>query len=85
MVGLLPGRLWGTAADEPLVVGAHIDTVPGTPGLDDNSSGVASMVEVARTLASCGCTFDFTVFFVAFDLEEIGEECRERERGYTNL
>ena len=73
MVGVLPGRYWGTSADEPLVVGAHLDTVPDTPGLDDNGSGVASMLEVARSLTSSGCAFDFSVFFVAFDLEEIGE------------
>ncbi|XP_063885266.1 LOW QUALITY PROTEIN: uncharacterized protein LOC135113698 [Scylla paramamosain] len=72
VVGVLPGRHWGTAADEPLVVGAHLDTVPDTPGLDDNGSGLASMLEVARTLTSSGCDFDFSVFFVAFDLEEIG-------------
>src|SRR5690348_9080731 len=27
--------------DGPIVVGAHYDTVPGSPGADDNASGVA--------------------------------------------
>ena len=31
-----------------LVVGAHYDSVPGSPGADDNASGVAAMLEVAR-------------------------------------
>jgi Zn-dependent M28 family amino/carboxypeptidase len=35
--------------DEGLVViGAHYDTVPGTPGADDNASAVAGMLELAR-------------------------------------
>ncbi len=31
-----------------IVVGAHYDTVPGSPGADDNASGVAAMIELAR-------------------------------------
>lgn len=73
MVGVLPGHKWGTPEDAPLVVGAHLDTVEGTPGLDDNGSGVAAMLEVARVLAASDCGFANSVFFVAFDLEEIGE------------
>ncbi len=34
--------------DEIVVIGAHYDTVPGTPGADDNASGVAGMLELAR-------------------------------------
>jgi Zn-dependent M28 family amino/carboxypeptidase len=30
------------------ILGAHYDTVPGTPGADDNASGVAVLLEVAR-------------------------------------
>jgi len=33
---------------EALVVGAHYDTVPGTPGADDNASGLAGLLELAR-------------------------------------
>ncbi len=37
------------AAEGPLViVGAHIDTAYGTPGADDNASGVAALLELAR-------------------------------------
>ncbi|NVM21378.1 MAG: M20/M25/M40 family metallo-hydrolase [Desulfobacterales bacterium] len=38
-----PGTDEGT-----VVIGAHYDTVPGTPGADDNASGVAVMLELAR-------------------------------------
>ena len=34
--------------DEILVVGAHYDTVSGTPGADDNASAVAGVLELAR-------------------------------------
>jgi len=51
-----------------LVVGAHYDTVAGTPGADDNASGVAGMLELARIFA--GEPAGMTVHFVAFALEE---------------
>ncbi|MCK4910076.1 MAG: M20/M25/M40 family metallo-hydrolase [Thermodesulfovibrionales bacterium] len=34
--------------DKIIVVGAHYDTVPGTPGADDNASAVAGLLELAR-------------------------------------
>ena len=36
----------------PIVIGAHYDTVPGTPGADDNATGVAVLLELARDIAS---------------------------------
>jgi Zn-dependent M28 family amino/carboxypeptidase len=33
-----------------IVVGAHYDTVQGTPGADDNATGVAALIELVRTL-----------------------------------
>jgi hypothetical protein len=36
------------AADGYYILGAHYDTAPGTPGADDNASGVAVLLEVAR-------------------------------------
>lgn len=72
VVAMLPGTRWGTSADLPVVVGAHMDTVEGSPGMDDNGSGMAAMLETARILTTAGCAFDNTIVFVAFDLEEIG-------------
>jgi Zn-dependent M28 family amino/carboxypeptidase len=42
----------GTHAPEPdcIVVGAHYDSVPGTPGADDNASGIAALIELVREL-----------------------------------
>lgn len=51
-----------------LVVGAHYDTVAGTPGADDNASGVAGLLELARLTAEK--PMRRTVRFVAFCLEE---------------
>jgi Zn-dependent M28 family amino/carboxypeptidase len=50
------------------VVGAHYDTVPGTPGADDNASAVAVMLELARRVSSK--RLKAPVLFVAFTLEE---------------
>ncbi len=56
--------------NDVFLVGAHFDTVQGTPGADDNASGVAGLLELARILAQH--EFEATVTFVGFDLEEFG-------------
>ncbi len=58
----------GKVSEEVIVIGAHYDTVTGTPGADDNASGVAVLLELARLLADK--KFDKTIQFVAFTLEE---------------
>lgn len=52
----------------PYIVGAHYDSVPGTPGADDNASGVAVMLELARRAAARPPSLPLR--FVAFTLEE---------------
>ncbi|MEG4207938.1 M20/M25/M40 family metallo-hydrolase [Microcoleus sp. Pol7_A1] len=54
----------------PIVIGAHYDTVPGTPGADDNATGVAVLLELARAIASG--PLKYPVQLVAFDMEEYG-------------
>ena len=51
-----------------VVVGAHYDSVEGTPGADDNASGLACLLELARLLKSE--PMDRTVRLVAFANEE---------------
>lgn len=41
----------GTSREEIVVVGAHYDTVPDSPGADDNASGVAATLALARRFA----------------------------------
>jgi acetylornithine deacetylase/succinyl-diaminopimelate desuccinylase-like protein len=63
------------AATEPggplLVVGAHFDTVPGSPGANDNATGVAMVLSAARYLQTVDCR-KMSVVFYLFDQEEIG-------------
>lgn len=54
----------------PILIGAHYDAVPGTPGADDNASGVAVLLELAAVFAST--PLKYPVRLVAFDLEEYG-------------
>ena len=58
------------ASDRIVVISAHYDTVPETPGADDNAAGVATMLEVARILNAT--PLNQTVYFIAFGGEETG-------------
>jgi Zn-dependent M28 family amino/carboxypeptidase len=51
-----------------LIVGAHYDTVQGSPGADDNASGLAVLLETARTLTNT--SLRRPIRFIAFCLEE---------------
>ena len=57
-----PARPW-------VIVGAHFDSTPSTPGADDNASGVAALLEIARLLGRTRPAA--TVQLVGFNLEEI--------------
>lgn len=54
---------------EIVILGAHYDTIPSTPGADDNASAVAVLLEVARLFR--GYAPRRTVRFVAFPCEEM--------------
>ncbi|MDH4188275.1 MAG: M20/M25/M40 family metallo-hydrolase, partial [Nitrospira sp.] len=56
------------AALPPLMIAAHYDTVTGSPGADDNASGLVVLLEVAARLQSQ--RLRRPVWFVAFCLEE---------------
>jgi Zn-dependent M28 family amino/carboxypeptidase len=85
VVGVLPARAGSPHADEVVVVGAHYDHLgmgnqfsraPGVhaahPGADDNASGTALMLEVARRFAGLADKPDRRVLFMAFGAEEVG-------------
>lgn len=61
-------RAGATKPAELVIVGAHYDTVAGTPGADDNASAVAMLIEIARLLRSR--PLQRTIRFVAFACEE---------------
>jgi peptidase M28-like protein len=77
----IPGRPQGTTASQPshlpiIVIGAHYDSVFGSPGANDNGSGVAALLALARRFASRDAerrltqTPYKTLRFVAFVNEE---------------
>ena len=61
---------WPESREYGFVMGGHIDTVPGSPGANDNASGVAVVLELARLVA--GKAPSKWVRFVAFGSEETG-------------
>lgn len=66
------GRSSGTRPElRPLLVCAHYDSVEGSPGADDNASGVAALLECARILS--GLAAPRGLDFAALDMEEIQE------------
>jgi hypothetical protein len=64
----LPGR--GEHANDLFIIGAHFDAVPGAPGADDNASGTAALLELARVLKDR--PLQRSVRLVFFNLEELG-------------
>ncbi|MCA1684480.1 MAG: M20/M25/M40 family metallo-hydrolase [Planctomycetia bacterium] len=63
--------------DDWVVVSAHYDHLGRRggvtyPGADDNASGVAMMLEVARSFVEGGERPRRSVMFIGFDLEEVG-------------
>jgi aminopeptidase YwaD len=72
-------NLNGQQPHRPLVlIGAHYDSVPGSPGADDNATGVAVLLEIAKALTEVPPRSP--VRLVAFDLEEYG---LSGSRGYA--
>ncbi|HEX6265981.1 MAG TPA: M28 family peptidase, partial [Burkholderiales bacterium] len=71
-----------------VVVGAHYDTVPGSPGADDNASAVAALIELAGLLGKDGLPIRFVAFaneeephFMGPDMGSWVSAKRSRERG----
>jgi hypothetical protein len=93
----LEAEIHGTTLPEEIVViGAHYDTVSGTRGANDNGSGVAAMLALARRFAHRKT--DRTLRFVAFVNEEppyfqtermgsrvYAKECRRRGEKVTAM
>jgi hypothetical protein len=78
VVGVLPGTD-PDLGDEVIVVGAHVDhlgTDPATDeiynGADDNASGTAVIMELARAFALGGHDTARTIVFAAWNAEELG-------------
>lgn len=66
--GLQPVGTLGAREGRRVVIGAHIDSKPETPGALDNASGVAVLLAAAGLLA--GTALDLAVEFVLFNGED---------------
>ena len=71
-----------------IIVGAHYDTVPGSPGADDNASAVAALIELAGLLAKESLPIRFVAFaneelpyFLSPEMGSWNSARRSRERG----
>jgi hypothetical protein len=60
----------GASAPEVIVVGAHYDSAPGTPGANDNATGAAAVIELARLLRDLDGRTQKRVRLVLFVNEE---------------
>jgi aminopeptidase YwaD len=56
--------------DRVLILGAHYDTISGSPGADDNASAIAVLLEVAKSIQQV--SLNTTLRWIAFSLEEPG-------------
>lgn len=61
---------FGPPGGDRIVVGAHYDVAWDQPGADDNASGVAGLLELARLLGPVEEELDTRIDLVAFTLEE---------------
>jgi Zn-dependent M28 family amino/carboxypeptidase len=59
-------------ADRTVVVGAHLDSVTAGPGINDNGSGSAAILEVAKQMSALGTTNVNRVRFAFWGGEEFG-------------
>ena len=76
VLGVLPGQDTG-GQDALIIIGAHRDHFGAQaglqfPGADDNASGTAVMLELARILSQRRTPRTHTIVFVSFDGEERG-------------
>jgi len=58
------------APNEVLIIGAHYDAVARAPGADDNATGVAALLEIARLMRDRPVKRSLRLIF--FTLEEVG-------------
>jgi Zn-dependent M28 family amino/carboxypeptidase len=62
----------GGSEDQTVVVGAHLDSVPEGPGINDNGSGSATVLEIAEKMSELGVEPRNRVRFAFWGAEELG-------------
>jgi Zn-dependent M28 family amino/carboxypeptidase len=67
----LLAELPGTDPARVVMLGAHLDSVPNGPGINDNGSGVATVLAIAEAIPPLGAP-NATIRFAFWDAEESG-------------
>jgi len=85
----------GGSGDSVVMAGAHLDSVPGGPGIDDNGSGVATLIEAAEAIGPKPPGARVRLAFWAAEelgllgsrhyVQSLGESDRKRIKAYLNL
>ncbi len=78
--GTIIGNLY---PESIIVIGAHYDSIPGGIGSEDNASGVATMMEIARYFSDHPPAY--TLRIVAFDAEESWDNLVSNVKGGNSL
>jgi hypothetical protein len=68
VIALHPGK--DKKSDAVLLVSAHYDTIGGSPGANDDGSGIAAMLTIANLTSNM--EFNHTIRFIAVSGEEVG-------------
>ncbi|CAJ0581064.1 unnamed protein product, partial [Mesorhabditis spiculigera] len=74
VISIQAGPFYGSPEDQTVIVAANYDTIEGAPGVDDNGSGVAAVLETARTLATLDRLYQrqYTIIYALFDMKYQG-------------
>jgi len=86
-IHLLGGHLDCSASREGATVWNSTWKTIRAPGADDNASGVAAILEIARLLSDTASNYrnDYTIRFVAFNVEEYGPAYSGHHLGSAHL
>jgi hypothetical protein len=79
VVGVLPSSVPSNTA---IIIGGHFDSVPPSPGADDNASGACAVLEIARLITKLNLTLTTNIIFCGFNAEEVGLLGSEELAGY---
>lgn len=77
VIAKIPGVDDASGTGPVVIIGAHLDSINKfggavAPGADDDASGIATLVEIVRTLANKGTQFHRTIELHAYAAEEVG-------------
>ncbi|RWS16131.1 uncharacterized protein B4U79_17191 [Dinothrombium tinctorium] len=55
-----------------MIIGAHFDSAPGSPGVDDNGSGCVALLQLLRLLHAYRSNITYSIIFALFDYSKFG-------------